>query len=80
MIEKRIARMDEYSISPESGRLRKRIKKKSKKLLSRRRIKTYLEYVLWVIILAAFVYSLVVVIPELGITNTKKNPNRSRSR
>lgn len=80
MIEKRIARMDEYSISPESGRLRKRIRKKNKKLLKNRRVKTFFEYVLWAIILAAFVYSLMVVIPELGITNTKKNPHRSRAR
>lgn len=79
-MEKRTDRMDEYSISPESGRLRKRLRKRKKKFFSRRKVKMYVEYVLWIVILAAFVYSLIVVIPELGITSAKKNPNRDRSR
>ena len=79
-MEKRIARMDEYSISPESGRLRKRVRKKNRKFFNRKRVKKYVEYFLWAIVLTAFIYSLMVVIPELGITNTKKNPGRSRAR
>lgn len=31
-----------------------------------------MEYVLWILILAAFLYSLIVVIPELGIVSDKK--------
>jgi len=72
--------MDEYSISPESGRLRKRIRRRKKRLFSRRKLKLYVEYFLWIVVLAAFVYSLIVVIPELGINATKKNPGRDRSR
>jgi hypothetical protein len=80
MIDKRIDRLDEYSISPESGRLRKRIRKKKKRFFSKRKVKTYIEYFLWIVILAAFVYSLIVVIPELGLTSAKKNPSRERSK
>ena len=79
-MEKRIDRMDEYSISPESGRLRKRVRKKKKRLFSKRKVKTYVEYFLWVVVLAAFIYSLIVVIPELGLTSAKKNPNRQQPR
>ena len=79
-MEKRTDRMDEYSISPDSGRLRKRLRKRKKKLFSKRKLKIYVEYVLWIVILAAFVYSLIVVIPELGLNSGKKNPNREKSR
>jgi hypothetical protein len=66
----------EYSISPTSGRLRKKIRKK--KMLSRRRVKKYVEYFLWILLLAAFIYSLIIVIPELGIVSDK-NP-RSKTK
>ena len=79
-MEKRIDRMDEYSISPDSGRLRKRLRKKKKRLFSKRKVKMYVEYFLWVVILAAFVYSLMVVIPELGINAMKKNPGRDKTK
>lgn len=79
-MEKRTDRIEEYSISPETGRLRKRVRKRRKRFFSKRKMKMYVEYFLWIVILAAFVYSLIVVIPELGITNIKKNPNRDRSR
>jgi hypothetical protein len=34
-------------------------------------MKKYLEYVMWIVIIAAFLYSLIVVIPELGIVSDK---------
>jgi len=80
MLDKRTDRLDEYSISPESGRLRKRIRKKKKKFFSKRKVKTYFEYFLWIVIVVAFIYSLIVVVPELGLTSAKKNPNRERSK
>ncbi len=74
-VEKNDSRLstEEYSISPNSGRLRKRVRRRRKKsMFSKTRIKRTMEYVLWILILAAFLYSLIVVIPELGIVSDKK--------
>jgi hypothetical protein len=65
-----------YSVSPNSGRIRKRIKKK--KFFTRRKAKKYVEYFLWIILLGAFVYSLMIVIPELGIVSDKNPKTKTR--
>jgi hypothetical protein len=67
---------DEYSISPTSGRLRKRVRvRKKKSFFSKKRTKKIFEYFLWIVIIVAFLYSLMVVIPELGIVSDK-NPKK----
>ncbi len=63
----------EYSISPNSGRLRKRVrKKKEKKFFSRSNIKRFINSALWVILIAAFLISLILVFPELNLVSDKK--------
>jgi hypothetical protein len=65
-----------YTVSPNSGRIRKRVRKK--KIFSRRKIKKYVEYFLWILLLGAFLYSLIVVIPELGITSDKNPKTKTK--
>ena len=63
----------EYSISPNSGRLRKRVRrKKEKKFFSRSNIKRFINSALWVILIAAFLISLILVFPELNLVSDKK--------
>jgi hypothetical protein len=63
----------EYSISPRSGRLRKRIRVKEKKSFWQRTgVRNALSTTIWVILIAAFVLSLFYVIPELNIVSDKK--------
>ena len=63
----------EYSISPNSGRLRKRVRrKKEKKFYSRSNIKRFINSALWVILIAAFLISLILVFPELNLVSDKK--------
>ncbi len=63
----------EYSISPRSGRLRKRIRVKEKKsFFQRTSVKGALSTLTWVILVAAFIISLFYVIPELNIVSDKK--------
>jgi hypothetical protein len=63
----------EYSISPNSGRLRKRIRrKKTKGFFKRTSVKNFINSALWVILLAAFLISLILVFPELNIVSDKK--------
>jgi hypothetical protein len=80
MEKKTIHTADEYSVSPNSGRLRKRIRKKRKKFFSKRKIKRLVEYFLWIVILVVFAYALIVIIPEIGILSSKKTPGRERTR
>jgi hypothetical protein len=64
----------EYSISPNSGRLRKRIRVKEKKpFYSRRSFKKRMKMVLWILLLAGFVVTLIMVAPELNVSQKKKN-------
>ena len=66
----------EYSISPRSGRLRKRIRiKKKKDFFHKSRIKGIISKTLWVILIVGFIISLAYVIPELNIVSTK-NPGK----
>lgn len=63
----------EYSISPNSGRLRKRVRrKKEKELFSRANIKRFINSALWVILIASFLISLILVFPELNLVSDKK--------
>ncbi len=63
----------EYSISPNSGRLRKRVRrKKEKKFFSRANIKRFINSALWVILIASFLISLILVFPELNLVSDKK--------
>ena len=72
----------EYSISPNSGRLRKRVRrKKEKKFFSRSNIKRFINSALWVILIAAFLISLILVFPELNLVSDKKKiDNKSISK
>ena len=63
----------EYSISPNSGRLRKRVRrKKEKKFFSSANIKNFINSALWVILIASFLISLILVFPELNLVSDKK--------
>lgn len=66
----------EYSISPRSGRLRKRVRiKKKKSFFSRHRMKKMGSKMLWVLLILAFLVSLVIVFPELKIESSNKEQN-----
>ena len=63
----------EYSISPNSGRLRKRVRrKKEKSFFSKSNIKKFINSALWVILIASFLISLILVFPELNLVSDKK--------
>jgi hypothetical protein len=63
----------EYSISPNSGRLRKRIRRKRhKKFFKRSGFKRFVNSALWVILISAFLISLILVFPELNLVSDKK--------
>jgi hypothetical protein len=72
----------EYSISPNSGRLRKRIrKKKPKSFFTRTSVKNFINSALWVILLVAFLLSLILVFPELNLVSDKKKvDDKSRNK
>lgn len=63
----------EYSISPNSGRLRKRIRRrKEKNFFKRSSVKRFINSALWVILIAGFLISLILVFPELNLVSDKK--------
>jgi hypothetical protein len=71
----------EYSISPRSGRLRKRIRIKEKKsFFQRDGIKRAINTFLWVLLIGAFILSLMYVIPELNIVSEKKKTNTTKTK
>jgi len=74
MADKHLHRSEEYSISPTSGRLRKRIRKKKKSAFSKRKVKKYFEYFVWIVILIAFIYSLIIILPEIGLSDKTPKP------
>jgi hypothetical protein len=66
----------EYSISPRSGRLRKRIRVKQKKpMYSRRRMKKTTRKLLWILLIIGFILTLIIIAPEINI-NPKKNDTK----
>jgi hypothetical protein len=64
----------EYSISPRSGRLRRkvRIRKREDKFFKKRRVKRFLNTAVWVVLIGGFILSIIYIIPELNITSDKK--------
>jgi hypothetical protein len=71
----------EYSISPRSGRLRKRVRlKKEKGFFHKSNVKKVISTFLWAILIAGFLLSLILVLPELNLTSTKKKPNSESSK
>jgi hypothetical protein len=64
----------EYSISPRSGRLRRkiRVRKRDDKFFKKRRMKKMINTFIWLAIILGFVVSVIYVVPELGLTSTKK--------
>lgn len=70
----------EYSISPRSGRLRKRIKKTKKKpLYSKKKVNKLLVRIVWILMILALIGSLFILIPEMGQTNyNNKNIDNSQ--
>ena len=64
----------EYSISPRTGRLRKKIKKKRHKpFFQRSGVKKKMTTVIWILLIVGFIISLIVVLPELEFDASKKN-------
>lgn len=72
----------EYSISPRSGRLRKRkrLNKKNGSLFSSRRMKKVGQVAFWVLLILAFLTSLIIVFPELNIESSNKKANQDKFR
>jgi hypothetical protein len=71
----------EYSISPRSGRLRKRVRIKEKKTFwQRSAVKRAFSTIIWIILIGGFVVSLFYVIPELNIVSDKKVKSPSSSK
>jgi len=55
-----------YSVSPHSGRLRKKIKKsKTKKPFSKNKLNTWLQKIGWVFLLILFLISIIMIVPQL---------------
>ncbi|MFZ7114067.1 MAG: hypothetical protein ACO1G9_01715 [Bacteroidota bacterium] len=70
----------EYSISPRSGRLRKRVKvKKKKPFLQRSGTKKKLTTLVWILLLLAFIVSVVLVLPEINLEGGKKKDNLEKA-
>lgn len=70
----------EYSISPRSGRLRKRVKvKKKKPFLQRSSTKKKLTTLVWILLLLAFIVSVVLILPEINIEGGKKKDNLEKA-
>ena len=70
----------EYSISPRSGRLRKRVKvKKRKPYFQRGSTKKKVTMLVWVLLLIAFIISVILVLPEIEFDNQKKKDNLEKA-
>ena len=62
-----------YTVSPNSGRLRKKISTRKKhSFFSKRKAKKYTRMALWALLIIAFLISLVIIVPEMSVQN---NPN-----
>ena len=69
----------EYSISPRSGRLRKRIRvKKKKSPISKRRLRKITRKILWILLIAGFIITLIIVAPEINVNPKKVDPKGIR--
>ena len=57
----------EFSISPRSGRLRKRIKvRKKKSAFSKTKVKKNISRLMWVLMIIAFLFCLAVLLPMMN--------------
>lgn len=64
----------EYSISPNSGRLRKRLRvKDNTPFYAKRRFKRKMKTALWIVLLIGFLITLIMIAPELNVSQKKKN-------
>lgn len=71
----------EYSISPRSGRLRKRIRvHKKKPFWKRSKVKKRFQVFVWILLLIGFLVSLILVLPELDLESNKKKENIDKMR
>jgi len=62
----------EYSISPRSGRLRKRTRvRKKNSPLSKRKIKKLTRKILWILLLIGFILTMIIVVPEMNVSPQK---------
>lgn len=69
----------EYSISPRTGRLRKRVKVKQRKpFFQRASTKRKATTILWIVLLICFIVSVVLVLPELNFETGKKKDNMEK--
>ncbi len=71
-----------YSISPNSGRLRKKYSTRKKSgFFSKRRTKKITRIALWTLLIIAFLISLVVILPEMAVQNPnmQKGPQQTPS-
>ena len=66
-----------YTISPNSGRLRKKIStKKKSSFFSTRKVKKYTRFALWALLILAFLASLVIILPEMSVQNNPRNKQK----
>ena len=70
-----------YTISPNSGRLRKKlgVRKKSG-YFSKRKVRKYTRFALWALLIIAFLISLVIILPEMAVQNNPRNDQRQMRR
>jgi len=78
-IERKIA-SGQYSVSPRTGRIRKKTRTKKKSLFSVRRLKKMGQTALWILLLLMFIASLIMIIPELNLNTDPKKSNYQRNR
>ena len=69
----------EYSISPRSGRLRKRVKVKQRKpFFQRGSTKKKVTTLVWILLLVGFIISVILILPEINIEGGKKKDNMEK--
>ncbi len=70
----------EYSISPRTGRLRRRVKiKKRKPFFDRSSTKKRVTTLIWIILLIGFIISVILVLPEINLDGGKKKDNLEKA-
>ena len=70
-----------YTISPNSGRLRKKIStKKKSSFFSKRKVKKFTRFALWTLLIIAFLISLVIILPEMSVQNNPRNQQKQNRR
>jgi hypothetical protein len=68
----------EYSISPRSGRLRKRVRvSKKKSFFKRSKVRKAFGTALWILLLLAFLVSMILVVPEMNLQSDKNKKEQT---